>query len=224
MLSHLLSLDRVSVIAHRGGSKLRPENTVAAFDHACRLGVDALECDVHFSRDGEVVVIHDFTLERTTDAIGPVEALTANELAHLDAGFHFQPELGHPFRGNGGGVPRLADLLARYRAIPIVIEVKGERPDVAERTIAVVREAHALDRVLIGGFGDSVLKTVRRLVPGMVTGASGAEARAALTRSYLFLAPKPTGYRLFQMPLRLRGRKTLRRPFVRAARRARIPV
>jgi glycerophosphoryl diester phosphodiesterase len=224
MLSHLLSLDRVSVIAHRGGSKLRPENTLAAFDHACALGVDAIECDVHLSRDGEVVVIHDFTLERTTDADGPVEALTANELARLDAGFHFQADRGHPFRGQGWGVPRLVDLLARHPTIPVVIEVKGERTEVAERMVDVVCQADAVDRVLIGGFSDVVVKAVRRRLPKLITSASGVEARAAFTRSYLCLAPKPTGYRLFQMPLRLRGKNALRRPFVRAARRAGIPV
>ena len=57
-------------IAHRGGSRLRPENTLAAFEHAVALGVDAIECDVHLSRDREPVVIHDPTLDRTTDARG----------------------------------------------------------------------------------------------------------------------------------------------------------
>jgi len=223
-LRSLLALDRVSVIAHRGGSKLRPENTLAAFDHACELGVDALECDVHLSRDGEVVVIHDFTLERTTNGHGPLNALTASELAGLDAGFYFQPEQGHPHRGRGWGVPRLVDLLARYPAMPIVIEIKGDRPEVAERTVEVVRDAGAMDRVLIGGFSDRLVKTVRRLMPGVATSASVSEARAALTRSLLGLTPRPTGYALFQMPLKLRGHRTLRRSFVTAARRAGVPV
>jgi len=77
MLTRLLSLSGVSAIAHRGGSKIRPENTHAAFDHAAELGVDALECDVHLSHDGEVVVIHDATLQRTTDRAGRVADLSA---------------------------------------------------------------------------------------------------------------------------------------------------
>ena len=89
MIRRLLSLTEPAVIAHRGGSKLRPENTLAAFDHAASLGVDGLECDVHLSRDGEPVVIHDPTLDRTTDASGPVSALTADELARVDAGYRF---------------------------------------------------------------------------------------------------------------------------------------
>src|SRR5262245_23053736 len=112
-MHRLFSLTDLSAIAHRGGSKLRPENTVAAFDHAVSLGVDAFECDVHLSRDGEPVVIHDPTLDRTTDAAGPVRNLTTAELADVDAGHQFNPAAGFPFRGRVGGVPRLADLLRR---------------------------------------------------------------------------------------------------------------
>src|SRR5262249_34827190 len=85
------------VYAHRGGSKLRPENTLIAFDHGLALGADGLEFDVHLSRDGVVVVHHDATLDRTTNGSGPLAALTADELGRLDAGYHFDG-----FRGRGG--------------------------------------------------------------------------------------------------------------------------
>src|SRR6478672_9388970 len=101
MLDSVLSLDRLTTIAHRGGGKLRPENTLAAFDHALQLGVDAIECDVHLSRDGEVVVIHDPTLDRTTDASGQVSDMTAAELANVDAGFRFSSNGGFPYRDAG---------------------------------------------------------------------------------------------------------------------------
>ena len=77
------------MFAHRGGAALRPENTLLAFDHGLSLGADGLELDVHLSRDGVVVVHHDATLERTTNGRGPIAALTADELARLDAGCHF---------------------------------------------------------------------------------------------------------------------------------------
>src|SRR5579864_8516667 len=105
--SALLALDRVVAIAHRGGSRLRPENTLAAFDHAMTLGVDGLECDVHLSRDGDVVVIHDATLDRTTDASGPVVARSVGELRQVDAGFRFGEAEGFPFRGRQIFVPTL---------------------------------------------------------------------------------------------------------------------
>jgi glycerophosphoryl diester phosphodiesterase len=223
-LSALLSLNRVSAVAHRGGSKLRPENTLAAFDRALDLGVDAMECDVHLSRDGEVVVIHDATLERTTNARGPVGALTADELFNVDAAFHFAEAEGFPYRACGIGVPRLRDVLTRYPGTPFVVEVKGQDPTVALRTLAVIAEVGATSRVILGGFSHTVLDAARRQAPELVTSASRQEAQAALRRSYFLLAPRRTGFRLFQMPFRLRGRQMFRRSFVRVARRAGVPV
>jgi glycerophosphoryl diester phosphodiesterase len=224
VIASLLDLQRLSAIAHRGGSKLRPENTLAAFDHAVALGVDALECDVHLSRDGEVVVIHDPTLDRTTDAHGPVSALTASELGRVDAGFQFGPAEGYPFRGRAGGIPKLHDLLERYRDRPLVIEVKGENPETARRALGVVREHEAGSRVIVGGFSPAVLAAVRREMPGLVTSASRAEGRQALTRSYLWLSPRRPVFQLFQMPFRLQGRQIFGRGFVKAARRGGLPV
>ena len=77
--------------AHRGGAALRPENTIASFDNGLSLGADGLELDVHLSRDAVVVVHHDTTLERTTSGRGKVSALTADELAQLDAAYWFNP-------------------------------------------------------------------------------------------------------------------------------------
>src|SRR5262245_7648951 len=83
------------VIAHRGASADAPENTIAAFELALDQGADALELDVHLSLDDQPVVIHDFTLERTTDGAGPVRARSMRELKRLDAGSW----RGRPFRG-----------------------------------------------------------------------------------------------------------------------------
>ncbi len=223
-MAAVLSLDRLTTIAHRGGSGLRPENTLAAFDHAVALGVDAIECDVHLSRDGEAVVIHDPLLDRTTDATGRVRDLTADELAKVDAGFRFTSNGGFPYRGAGCGVPMLRDLLDRYPGVPIVIEVKGDDPIVAARTLAVVDEHDAAGRVIIGGFSHDVLTSVRAARPDLPTSASKLEARRALTRSYLWLPPRRPAFQLFQMPFRLRGRQMFSRSFVRAARRGGIPV
>lgn len=195
-----------------------------AFAHAVELGVDAIECDVHLSRDGEVVVIHDPTLDRTTDAGGPVADRTAAELAQVDAAFRFEQDGGFPYRGTGAGVPRLADVLARWPAMPFVIEVKGSRPETARRTLEVIAEARADERVIVGGFSQQVLAAVRSLQPAMLTSASSAEVQSALRRSYFFVTPRRTGFALFQVPVRLRGRRVLSRQFVRVARRAGIPV
>jgi glycerophosphoryl diester phosphodiesterase len=217
-------LTGLTAIAHRGGSKLRPENTRLAFDHAVSLGVDGCECDVHLAADGEPVVIHDPTLDRTTDATGPVAARTAAALARVDAGYRFGDDQGFPFRGVSGGVPRLADLLTRHFDLAWIVEIKGDEPKVAERVVCVIRECGAADRVIVGGFSQAVLDTVRRLAPELVTSASHDEARAAAARVEAGLGPVVTGYRLFQVPFQLDGRPMLHRPFVEVARRAGLPV
>src|SRR5471032_1320161 len=96
---------RPLVFAHRGGSALAPENTIAAFDNGLALGADGVELDVHLSRDGVVVVHHDRTLDRKTALRGPIAERTADELRRA-------------------GVPTLADVLARYRKPRVIIEMK----------------------------------------------------------------------------------------------------
>jgi glycerophosphoryl diester phosphodiesterase len=224
-LGRLLALDMPSAIAHRGGSRLAPENTLAAFEQAAALGVDAIECDVHLSRDDEVVVIHDATLDRTTDASGPVRARTADELSRVDAGCRFTDETGgHPFAGMGIGVPRLADALARWPDMPFVIEIKGDDAHAAERVAAVITAAGALDRVIIGGFNDVAVRAARRALDGVPSSASVTEVKAALRRSFFFQRPRPTGYQAFQIPRRFHGRRVATRRFVRFARAAGVAV
>jgi glycerophosphoryl diester phosphodiesterase len=197
---------------------------MAAFDQAAGLGVDAIECDVHLSKDGEVVVLHDATLDRTTDAAGPVSARTAHELSQVDAGYRFGPAQGYPRRGRGVGVPRLADVLRRFEAMPVVIEIKGDRPDRAARVIEVVRAAGAEARVIIGGFSLPVLAAVRALAPDIVTSASRPEVQAAIRRAVLRLAPRRPAFRVFQMPVRMGRRPLLTPAFVRVVNRAGLPA
>ena len=110
-----LDNSRPRVFAHRGGCALGPENTLAAFDRGHAAGADGFELDVHLSADGVVVVCHDATLERTTDAAGPLAARTAADLALVDAGHRFVDAAGaFPFRGLGVGIPTLSEVLQRY--------------------------------------------------------------------------------------------------------------
>jgi glycerophosphoryl diester phosphodiesterase len=224
LAARLLSLDTPIAVAHRGGSRLRPENTLAAFDHGAALGADAFECDVHLSKDDEVVVIHDPTLDRTTDATGPVAARSARELAEVDAGFNFRGAEGHPYRGRGIGVPTLRELLTRHPSMPVIVEIKGDDPRTARRTVEVIREVGAVERVVIGGFSRVVLDVVRREAPEIPTGASGPEVRSAVRRATFGLAPRPSPFEVFHAPFIWFGKQRFGRRFVRAARRAGRPV
>ncbi len=194
-----LSFGRPQVFAHRGGSALRPENTLAAFDHGLSFGADGLELDVHLSRDGVVVVHHDRTLERTTNGHGRVADYTASELAALDAGWHFGPP-DHPFRARTGGVPTLSTVLRRYRDVPMIVELKVNDPVLAHRTIDELRAADAVDRVALGSFGSRVLRAARVYEPRVVTGSSREETRLALYRSWVHWPVRSPRYDVFQVP------------------------
>ena len=144
------------VIAHRGASGTCPENTLVAFARAAALGAHMIELDVQLTRDGEVVVMHDWTLERTTDGAGAVCDRTLAEIRRLDAGAWFGPA----FRGTR--VPTLAEVLAAV-GLPVNVELKPVGDDGLEgRALDVVEEAAALDRVVFSSFAPSALERLRR--------------------------------------------------------------
>jgi glycerophosphoryl diester phosphodiesterase len=206
-------LPRPLVYAHRGGATLRPENTLAAFDHGLSLGADGLEFDVHLSRDEVVVVHHDPTLDRTTNGTGPINALTAAELASIDAGYRFTDGTGagFPFRGQGLGIPTLRQVLERYPGIPFIIEIKSSRGLLARRTIDELRAAGALERTALGSFYYRALRAARIYEPRIATGAAQEEIRWALYRSWLGWPVRRAAYREFQVPERA-GRTTIVTP------------
>jgi glycerophosphoryl diester phosphodiesterase len=213
------------VYAHRGGAALRPENTIAAFDNGLALGADGLEFDVRLSRDGVVVVHHDATLERTTNLSGPVADRTAAELAGADAGYHFVNPAGDaPFRGQGMSIPTLREVLERYPAAPMIIELKGTNPELARGVVAEVGRAGAVERVAVGSFSGRMIGAVRRCEPRLATGATREETRWALYRSWIHWPLRHPRYREFQIPERA-GRTTVVSPrFVRHAHRAGVAV
>lgn len=229
------------VYAHRGGSALRPENTLLAFDHGLSLGADGLEFDVHLSRDGVVVVHHDSTLDRTTNGHGPLAALTAAELGALDAGYWFRPDGGprssgerpgasaedpvqHPFRGQAGGIPTLREVLGRYLSARIIIELKLDDPSLARKTIDEVRAAGAADRVSLGSFGTRVLRAARAYEPRIPTGSSREETRLFLYRSWVRWPVRRPSYQEFQVPETAGSTRVVSRRFVRYAHGANCPV
>lgn len=212
------------VLAHRGGLALRPENTLAAFDHGASLGADGFECDLRLSRDGEVVIIHDATLDRTTDARGPVADRTAAELARVDAGANFTLDGATPFRGCGIGIPRLHDVLPRFPGLRFVLELKGEDLALADAALAVVRAHDALDRVCFGGFDDGVIAAVRAECPRATTSAATQEIRWAIYRSWVGLPPRAPRFQGFQVPERYGATRVASRRFIRVMTAAKLPV
>jgi glycerophosphoryl diester phosphodiesterase len=192
---------RPRVFAHRGGSALAPENTLAAFETGLRAGADGLELDVHLSADGVPVVFHDDVLDRTTDATGPLSARTAAELARVDAGFRFQgARSNYPFRGQGLGVPQLRDVLRRHRGVPIIIEMKLDSEEMASRVADDIRAADAVEYVCAAGYGSTSAATIRRLLPDVASSACHAEVRLAVYRSWGRWPAKRAAFGGYQVP------------------------
>jgi glycerophosphoryl diester phosphodiesterase len=220
---------RPLVFAHRGGSALRPENTLASFEHGLSLGADGVELDVHLSRDGVVVVHHDATLDRTTDARGPLSALTADELSRVDAGYWFTPNPEapapvYPFRGQHIGVPTLRSVLERHQTTRYIIELKTPETDLARKTIDEIRAAGLVDRVALGSFHWRALREARRYEPRIPTGAAKEETRWALYRSRIGWPLGRTKYRELQVPERAGSTVIVTPRFIAHAHRAGLPV
>jgi len=121
------------VIGHRGAAGAAPENTLEAIRHGVDIGCDAIEIDVHASACGKLVVIHDPTLDRTTDGTGSVETRTLDELRGFDAGHTFSPDRGRtfPFRGSGVVIPTLDEVMDVTRDLPLIVEVKSDAAGLA---------------------------------------------------------------------------------------------
>jgi glycerophosphoryl diester phosphodiesterase len=153
---------RVWVVGHRGAMGHCPENTLASFERALDLGADWIELDVHLSRDGELIVIHDETLERTTNGHGLVREHTLSELRALDA-------------GDGQCIPTLPEVLsfARGRGTVVDIEIKNAPifyQGIEEAVVQAVRDARMVDDVIVISFDHAAVKRVKELEPRLATG------------------------------------------------------
>jgi glycerophosphoryl diester phosphodiesterase len=207
--------------AHRGGSALAPENTLVAFEKGLSYGADALELDVHPTRDGEIVVFHDDTLDRATDGSGRVSAFTLDDLRQFDAGYRFTPDAGttYPYRGQGVAIPTLAEVYERFPTARVNIEIKEDIPGVEEQLWRVIQAAHAEDRSLLAGFLAAPLLRFRTVSQGRVaTSGSMPEIRmfvlAAYARATRLLRP---AYDALQVPESYRGVPVVTPTTVRAA-------
>lgn len=219
---------RPLAFAHRGGSKLWPENTMVAFQGAVQLGCRYLETDLRTTRDGVLVTIHDETLDRISDGSGPVHALTLTELKRLDAGYRFSPDGGQtfPFRGKEVTVPTLAEVVQAFPDICLNLEIKQKEPSLVEALVTFIEEQDAHDRILVGSFHDRMLKEFRRRTGGRVdTSAASWEARLFWLASRLGLTRfLRLPYDALQVPPRQGTLRVVDRRFVQAAHRLGIQV
>ena len=160
------------VVAHRGAPAAAPENTMDAFRRAVEMGADAVELDVHLTADGMLVVMHDETVERTTDLTGSIASMTIEQIRVADVGFRFAAADGSfPFRGKGLTVPTFEEVLAWLpEGIGLVVEVKARAataPTIEALRGSKVRAAAAVSLI---SFDERVIEEARQLDPEIPTG------------------------------------------------------
>lgn len=196
MLAPMILLDPHArlVIGHRGDRAHAPENTLESLLQAVALGVDAVEFDLRVSRDGALIVIHDETLDRTTDGIGPVALRTVAELGSLDAGARFTPDEGHtfPWRGRGVRVSTFDEIIESLpRELPCIIELKTAAA--TELLRVAVRRHDIAHRIIVAGFDPEATRPLRGA--GFALGASTPDVAHLLLPALLRLR---VGSQLFQ--------------------------
>jgi glycerophosphoryl diester phosphodiesterase len=196
-MNPLTDLEAQLVIGHRGNAAFAPENTVESFDQAVALGVDALEFDVRLARDGVPVVIHDRTLERTAGRHAAVASLTVAELRAVDVGATFTRDgKSFPYRGRGLTVPTLAEVLARFPGLPMLIEIKV--PEAATPVERALETAGATQRVVAASMRHDAVAPFRGR--RVATGASAIDVIGLLRHALLSTVRARLPYRALCIP------------------------
>lgn len=161
-----MSLHKPMIIAHRGAKGLAPENTLAAFRLGMDQGCEGIELDVHLSADGEIMVCHDFTLDRTTDGTGLIREKTASEIRSYDAGAWF----GEAYRGEF--VPTLGEVFDLVpESIMINVEVKHSYDGLMdEKLVEFLRQRNRFERVVVSSFDHKCVRRIKRMEPRVKIG------------------------------------------------------
>ena len=211
-----------TVIGHRGSAGDAPENTLPSFALGLASGAAILESDVHLTRDGVPVLLHDDAVDRTTDGSGRVAALSLAQLQTLDAGHRFSADGGrtHPFRGRGLRVPTLEEALAAFPDARFNLELKEGLPGLVEGCLERIRNAGGERRTLLTAGDDALMQELRAGVAQsglpVALGASAREVGDFLRCAIEKRGPAP-GPMALQVPPDFGGRPLVTREFVEHA-------
>ena len=209
------------VIAHQGGDGLRPGNTMHAFQHAMDLGVDVLEMDVHASLDGQLVLIHDTTVDRTTNGKGSISGQTLMELKALDAAFHWPYERleERPYRNSGVQIPLLSEVLQSFPDTRYVIEIKQFQPSIVKDLCNMLTDYKVLDRALVASTDGETILAFRQACPTVATSSYSNEIAWFLVSHHTgLLALYQAVSNAFQVPTHLGSYALIDQKFVESAR------
>lgn len=210
----------VMVIAHQGGNHLWPDNTLFAFENAIDLGVDVLEMDLHITSDDVLVIIHDETVDRTTDGSGEVEQMTLAEIKALDAAYRWTRDEGttYPHREQGISIPTLEEVFQAFPGQRMTIEIKKTERSMAAPFCAMIRKYNMQERVLVASFHDERMAEFRAECPEVATSSARQETTifVLLTKAWLGGLFSPEFHSL-QVPKESSGITVMTPGFVQAA-------
>lgn len=223
---------QVDVIAHQGGNLEWPDATGLAYDEAVEVGADVLEMDVHLTLDGQVVVMHDARVDRTTNGQGAISDMTLSHLRTLDVAhwwpYHRNDDVSKadvpdgtvfPFRGQGEQILTLEDMFKAYPHHRFVVELKTDNDRLRQSVLALIDRYDRWDSVLLASFYQDTLQAIRRESPQAQTYAAEAEIRLFYVLHRLYLERLfPYDIDAFAIPLRSGGFDLSTPRFVQAAR------
>jgi len=189
-VEYYLGVTRPLVIAHQGGDGVWPGDTMYAFEKAVEIGADVLEMDAHITKDGEIVLMHDEAVDRTTDGTGLIEDLTLAEIKQLDAAYKWTTDEGNtfPFRGQRIQVPTLNELFGKFPDMRYVIEIKLTKNLIAKPFCNLIRAYNMQNKVIVASFHDVAMKMFRETCPEVATSASRTEVRNFVLLGKVFLS------------------------------------
>jgi len=193
------------VIAHADdtGQGLWPGSTMLFLKGVAGLGVDMLELDVNMTKDGHIVVMHDNTVDRTTNGTGKISDLSLAEIRELEVGGNWTQDEGQtfPYRGEGLQVPTLEEVFLRFPDYPMNIEIKQEDPSMVEPFCDLLREHEMEEKVLVPSFSDKAMTEFRTICPEVATAGSSSEVRNFVLLNFALLSNLLSPqYDAFQVP------------------------
>jgi len=184
------NVSRPVVIAHQGGDGIWPGDTLYAFEKAIEIGADVLEMDAHLTKDNQIVLMHDETVDDTTDGTGLIEDLTLAELKQLDAAYKWSNDNGKtfPYRGQGIQVTALDEVFQKFPQMRYVIEIKLTENPIDKPLCDLIRQYNMQDKVMIASFHDEAMQNFRERCPEVATSASRTEVRNFVLLGKVFLS------------------------------------
>ncbi len=218
---------RPLVFAHRGGGGLFPENTLEAFAYSAKMGVDFLELDVHSTADGALVVMHDGSINRTTNGRGKVNELTLAELKKLDAGYLFTKDGGQtfPFRGKGITIPTLQEIFDAFPNTTFNVEPKQAEPSVTKPLCEMIRARNMSEKVIVGSFRQTAIDEFRTECAEVATSATPSEVTKFLTMYKVGLGASYTPpMQALQIPEKAGSLQIVSKDFIESAHKLNLQV